>query len=169
MCFPSCRWKGRTVSEPPWTLWSWRDREASPSSQLLHTQCGRITTSTSLTHQVLNIVLDVESFVGNMLHMTPNDWPPLCGRFAGSALKKKKKKKRKFSNYWLNCMSVEKSGEVLLSAKTFFGASHQNIKRLTLTGTWLKTPKNPPQKNWKEIYKMSPYSLSGIIQVCRIL
>ena len=93
MCFPSCRWKGRTVSEPPWTLWSWRDREASPSSQLLHTQCGRITTSTSLTHQVLNIVLDVESFVGNMLHMTPNDWPPLCGRFAGSALKKKKKRK----------------------------------------------------------------------------
>lgn len=53
----TCRWRGRTVWEPRWTPWSWRDRGASPSSQLLLTPCGRITTLTSLTHQVLTLYL----------------------------------------------------------------------------------------------------------------
>lgn len=42
----------RMELELSWTLWSWRDREASPSSQLPPTLCGSNTTSTSSTPQV---------------------------------------------------------------------------------------------------------------------
>lgn len=74
----ACRWRGRTVLEPLWTPWSWRDRGASPSSQLLHTPCGRITTSTSLTHQVLQVVLAVQPFGDKIFKscVKPMQWPP---------------------------------------------------------------------------------------------
>lgn len=58
------------VLAPLWTPWSWRDREASPSSQLLPTPCGKITISTSLTHQVLILALTIE-LLGTMRSSSP--------------------------------------------------------------------------------------------------